>query len=351
MKREARLLKRKSLDSLILSIELFNRPWDAGRTDSVLMMLDHCFEMLLKASILHRGGRIRDPGEKNTIGFDACVRRGLSTQSVKFLTDEQALTLQALNGLRDAAQHHLVDMSEGHLYIQAQSAVTLYRDILHGVFEEKLRDLLPERVLPISTVAPLDPIALFAEEVAEVKRLLAPGMRRGAEAHARLRALAIVDGAMSGERLQPSETELRKIATRIGTGETHLDTLFPGISGISFSVEGAGPTVSLRLNKKEGIPVKLMPEGGAGTRVVGVKRVNELDFYNLRFKELKNRLGITPNQLTALVQLLNIKASEDFSKYIISTWCYSQNAVKALEAALQEKPIEHWWREYQGKSR
>ncbi|PRC41807.1 hypothetical protein C6A85_000000113730, partial [Mycobacterium sp. ITM-2017-0098] len=201
-----------------------------------------------------------------------------------------------------------------------------------------------------ATVAPIDPIALFAEEVEQVKRLLAPGTRRGAEALARLRALAIVDGAMSGERLQPSENELRKVAAKIGAGETHLDTLFPGISGISFSVEGSGPAVNLRISKKEGIPVKLMPEGTAGTRVVGVKRVNELDFYNLRFNELKTKLGITQNQLSALVELLNIKTSEDYSKYIITTWCYSQNALKSLETALQNKPIEEWWREYRMKS-
>jgi hypothetical protein len=30
MKKEARLLKQKSLNSLILSIEHFNRPWDHG---------------------------------------------------------------------------------------------------------------------------------------------------------------------------------------------------------------------------------------------------------------------------------------------------------------------------------
>src|SRR5271154_7267002 len=114
MKRETRLLRQKAVNSLIISIEQFNRPWDVGRTDSVLLLLDHSFEMLLKASILHRGGRIRDPGEKNTIGFDACIRRALSTGKVQFLSEEQALTLQAINGLRDAAQHHLVDMSEGH---------------------------------------------------------------------------------------------------------------------------------------------------------------------------------------------------------------------------------------------
>src|SRR5436190_12416600 len=102
MKKEARLLKDKSLSSLTISIEHFNRPWDVGRTDAVLMLLDHSFEMLLKAAILHRGGRIRDPGEKNTIGFDVCVRRSLSTAEIKFLSAEQALTLQAINGLRDA---------------------------------------------------------------------------------------------------------------------------------------------------------------------------------------------------------------------------------------------------------
>jgi hypothetical protein len=102
-----------SLNSLILSVEHFNRRWDQGRTDAVLMFMDHSFEMLLKAGILHRGGHIREPGQKNTIGFDHCVRRALSDGKVKFLTDEQALTLQAINGLRDAAQHHLVDISEG----------------------------------------------------------------------------------------------------------------------------------------------------------------------------------------------------------------------------------------------
>lgn len=117
VKKEARLLKEKSLNSLVLSVEHFNRPWNTGRTDAVLMFLDHSFEMLLKASILHRNGAIRERGEKNTIGFDACIRRALSTGAIKFLTDEQALTLQAINGLRDAAQHHLVDISEGHLYL------------------------------------------------------------------------------------------------------------------------------------------------------------------------------------------------------------------------------------------
>ena len=75
MKREARHLLEKAVSSLLLAIEIFNRPQDRGRVDGVLIFLDHAFEMLLKASIIHRGGEIRDEGAKQTIGFDHCVRK------------------------------------------------------------------------------------------------------------------------------------------------------------------------------------------------------------------------------------------------------------------------------------
>jgi hypothetical protein len=77
MKKEVRLLRTKAIESLLLSIEHFNRPSDTGRVHAVLILLDHSFEMLFKAIILHRGGRIREPRSAQTIGFDACVRKGL----------------------------------------------------------------------------------------------------------------------------------------------------------------------------------------------------------------------------------------------------------------------------------
>ena len=60
MKKEARLLHNKAVDSLVLSIEFFDRPVERARADSVLILMDHAFEMLLKAAIVHRGGRIRE---------------------------------------------------------------------------------------------------------------------------------------------------------------------------------------------------------------------------------------------------------------------------------------------------
>jgi len=76
MKREARLLLRKAFDSLVLSIELFNRPHDCGRVSGSLIFLDHAFEMLLKASILHRGGSIR-------LDFDSAESGILAAQGIR----------------------------------------------------------------------------------------------------------------------------------------------------------------------------------------------------------------------------------------------------------------------------
>lgn len=142
MKREAKLLLGKACDSLVLAIELFNRPHERGRISGTLIQLDHGFEMLMKAAIVQRGGRIRDKGAKETIGFDTCVRRSLTDGTIKYLTEAQALVLQTINGLRDAAQHHLLGISEGQLYINVQSGVTLFRDLLKNVFNPGARDAL-----------------------------------------------------------------------------------------------------------------------------------------------------------------------------------------------------------------
>src|SRR5712671_2253206 len=100
MKKEARLLLDRALEALTLSIDHFNRPWPTGREESVLIQVDRSFEMLLKAAIVHQGGKIRERRAKQTIGFDHCVRKCLTDERVKCLTPEQALTLQIINGLR-----------------------------------------------------------------------------------------------------------------------------------------------------------------------------------------------------------------------------------------------------------
>lgn len=354
MKREVRLLHANALDSLILSIEHFNRPWDRGRISSVLILLDHAFEQLLKAAILHRGGKIRKPRERQTIGFDECVRKALTDGAVKFLSEEQTLVLQEINGLRDAAYHHLIEISEQLLYLQTQAGVTLFRDLLREVFGEELASNLPERVLPLSTTPSLDPVTLFEREVEEVKKLLRPGSRRQLQATARLKALAILDGAVKGERIQPSDTELRKLVKRIRDGLT-WEQLFPGIASIQITAEGYGPSLSLRITKKEGIPIQLVKEGAEGSFVVGIKRVNELDFYSLSPTELAAKTDLSLPKALAVIKHLNLKGDEDCFKLIQIGSSrfprYSPQALDKLKKALPGLSIEDVWRQHRPRKR
>jgi hypothetical protein len=353
MKKEGRMLKDKGVASLILSIDHFNRLWDTGRLEAVLILLDHSFEMLLKGAILFRDGKIREPRERNTIGFDACVRRALSTEGVKFLIVDQALVLQTINGLRDAAQHHLLHLSEGQLYIHAQSGVTLFRDILKDVFSENLSDYLPDRALPISTVAPLEPIMLFANELDEVRKLLAPGRRRRTEAEARLRGLAIVDSALQGERSQPGTSDLRKLSNAVVAGKQFHD-VFPGIAAVDFMTEGNAPKVSLRIAKKEGMPVHLVQEGTPDASVVAVKRVDELSYYSLGHAKLAQKVGLTPNKTTAAVRVLNLKSDADSYKEISIGKSkfnrYSIRAIERINELLKEKSADEIWALYRAES-
>src|SRR4051794_39848875 len=125
IKKEVKPLLQKSLNSLTLAIEMFNRPSDLGRIDTVLILFDHSIEMLLKASILQKGARVRDPGMTNTIGFQTCIDRACSNPKCQFLLADEAQVFTAINLLRDAAQHYFLDVSEEQLYFHVQSGVTL----------------------------------------------------------------------------------------------------------------------------------------------------------------------------------------------------------------------------------
>ena len=75
MKKEVRQLREKAINSLVLSIDHFNRPWDRGRTEAVLILLDHSFEMILKSAIRHRLERYGKPKRSKPLdSMPACAR-------------------------------------------------------------------------------------------------------------------------------------------------------------------------------------------------------------------------------------------------------------------------------------
>jgi len=329
-----------------LAIEHFNRPVDRGRVEAVLIFLDHSFEMLLKASILEKGGRIREPRSKQTFGYDKCVRVGLNDKDIGFLDEDQALTLQTTNGLRDAAQHHIVDVSEGHLYVVAQSSVTLFRDLLKTVFGSSLYDFFPERVLPVCTRPPADLASLFDEEISEIKKLLEPGSRRSIDAAAKLRGLAIFDGAVSGQNHQPSPADLKRFADSLKLGKSWQE-IFPGVAALNMTTEANGVNINLRISKKEGVPVRLISEADGMTGAVAIRRVNESDYYNLGLQALSKKVGIGRNKLLEVIREIGIQDDLDYFKLIrvgkVEGKMYSQQAIRKLKEAVQTLDVEEIW--------
>lgn len=223
-----------------------------------------------------------------------------------------------------------------------QAGVAVHRKIWEEVFGLNIATIMPRRVLPLSTIALSSIEVLFDEAMQEVRKLLQPGRRRRRAALATLRPLAIMNRAVNGEEGQPSDRELEKLADRVKNGDDWR-IIFNGVNLIECVPDGDGPTVSLQIVKKDGLAIRFDPHA---TGAVGVKRVNELDYYNLSSSQMANHLDITGPKFFALSRHLGLEGSEDYFKLIIvgqqRTKRYSQ---KGLQYALREVELlspEQW---------
>lgn len=347
MKREARVLLDKAADSLFLSIDHFNRPYDRGRHEAVLIFLDRAFELLLKAVIIHCGGEIREQGASQTIGFDKCVRKCVSDAKIRCLTEENALTIQNINTLRDAAQHYWIDLSEQHLYVHAQAGLTLFVRVLADVFGQALTAHFPDRVLPISVSPPQQLAAVLDAEFEDIRRLCKPKSRRQLQAMAKLRGLAILEKSLAGDSTQPGNAELRRNLRDVQRGKSWAE-LFPGISTLRLETTGTGFNISLQITKGEGEPVRLVGEDDPNAKIVGVRRVNELDFYNLGLTQLAEHMELTSPKCLAVVRQIGLQDDLDCFKAIrIGSQTYkrySQKALVRIRAELPQLDLDQVWR-------
>jgi hypothetical protein len=349
MKREVKILLDKSIASLILSIELFNRPHDYARTCSVLILLDHSFEMLLKASILQGKGKIFDNETHHTIGFEKCLRVAVGDGNIRFLTKEEVLTLQTINSVRDAQQHYIIDVSENLLYLYVQLGFTLYRDILKTVFEKDLYEYMPQRVLPISTTPPVSLEVLYDRETEEIQRLLKSKSRKKSIAISKIKPLEILERSLEGDDKPVTDHEVKKKVDQLIQQEDWRK-IFPNVAAIEVIPDSSLPSIALRFTKKEGIPIHVVPEGTSGSFVVALKTVNELGFFNMTHNQLTEAIHQTKTETTALIWYLDLKNDKECSRAIQigkSTYFkYSFKAISKIKELLKKTSIEEIWLKY-----
>ena len=109
-------------------------------------------------------------------------------------------------------------------------------------------------------------------------------------------------------------------------------------------------TVQIRICKKEGEKVQIVPEGVPGATVLAIKRVNELDFYSLGLNDLAAKLNLGPNKTLALIWRMKLQDSEDFFKVMkvgkTEFKRYSAKALDTLKQALPDSDMDAVWSEY-----
>lgn len=334
-KRDVAELKKRAINSLVLGIELFNRPHDQGRSESVLILLHHAFEMLLKAIIKDRTGTVHAKGEKYSFGFDKCLE--VAQNGIKVITADERATLSILDAHRDTAVHYYQDVSEDLLYLQAQAAVTLFDDLLSRAFKERLADCIPERVLPVSTRPPKDLKVLIDSELSQVDELLQAGSRRGIQAAARLRPILALATATREDAERVTEGELRKAISRRRRGD-EWSIILPEIAQLKLDTQGEGIPIYLRIKKDADIAVRVAKDGEPAVGTLVKQEVNIWDKYNLGRDDLAKKLGLSGPKTSALLLELGIQDDQDCFKVLrrkSSTFKgYSKAALDRLQSAI-----------------
>lgn len=300
------MFKDVAVESLTLSIELFNRPSPVAREHTVIMMLAHSFEMLLKAIIFQKRGTVREKGEDLSHSMSKCI--DICVDSIHVVTKDERTLLLAVKQDRDCATHDLISMSEEMLWVHMRGGISIFRRLLKDEFGEDLTDLLPGRVIPVSAQPPQDLSVLVESELASITDLLKPGRRRIAEASARLRPFLSLDGSVTGRSDQPTEAEVTKAERQLRSG-TNWQTVFPGLAQLSIgsaNPSGDAQEVVLRIGKAEdAIAVRRAKPGETGA--LAYRGVSPFEEFGVKLSTFGAKLGVSQTQGYAIIRELKIK--------------------------------------------
>jgi hypothetical protein len=306
VKRRTQHLKRSAIESLCVTVELFNRPSDVARDQAVMLMLAHSFEMLLKAIIFQQRGTIREKADLYTYKFGRCIN--ISHSELKVLDSADLPVLWAIKQDRNAAAHDTVAFSEDMLWLHVRSGVTIFGKLLSAAFNEDLPAVIPSRVIPISALPPTDARAVIEREMQDIAAMLKPGLRQGEDAKARIRPLLALDGAVTGREDAPTEVELDRAVRAFRQG-TKWEDVFPGLSTLEIATSpgGGAQELSLRISKAGEGPAVRLAKPGEESGALLYRKSDPFDEYGVRLSEFGTKLDVSQNDGYALTWYLKLK--------------------------------------------
>jgi hypothetical protein len=304
--RRTRQFVATAVESLTLAIELFNRPSQLGRNHATVMFAAHSFEMLLKGVIFEKRRSIAFRGSERSFDLGKCV--AIAETDLGIINAGDRVLLAALKEDRDIATHDVISMTEDVLWIHMRSAVTVFRKVLKTLTGQELTDLMPGRVLPVSAHPPSDVGLVVGKEIEQIRQLLSPGRRQGAEARARLLPLMPLDRAARGEAGPLTEADVTRAMRLLKRGDDWKGML-PGIVGLQLvGAVGAGESmqeIALRLDPKRG-EIAVRP-AAPGEDAALYREVNTFDKYNIKLSEFGAKLGLGRDEGLAIIHALGLK--------------------------------------------
>lgn len=341
-KRDATLLKSKALASLRTGLDAFNSFSDDARQTKILLSLQHAAEMLLKAGLVQRGVGVFDKKSGKSKGFSACLN--LAAEHLK-ASEEERGAFRSLDAQRDGEQHWLIVLSEQVMFLQVRAFITAFDDVLHRVFGERLADLMPARVLPVST-SPLtsDIVSLFDREFKCIEDLLKPGKRKRDEALGRIRQLLAVEGHVADVDL--SEKDVSRVEAGIRKGRT-LAQVFPRLASLGATVTGTGPEVRVIITKRDGAPVHLV-RGDDETNAFAYREVDLQSRFKYSAYELADHAGVARHKAASLRKHIELDSdAELFHEFVFHSQKirrYSDKAIETLRAAAAKLDVDAIYR-------
>lgn len=300
---EAEDYKKTAIHSFRLAIELFNRPYDEGRVEAVLIILNHAFEMLLKGAILENGGQIRDrDGEGQTYSFEKCVNKcrhgDRDNDDLIILSESEGAALLVINNQRDFAQHEQVQINEHQLFLEARQSIDIFERVLNEVFDETLGTYVPERVLPLSTMVPIDIVNVIENEVQEVRDHLSSGEQ--IQARQRIKAIESLERGLEDEGITPAQSEVDQILEAIEEGQD-IEQIFPHVFAALTGDMDAGGGLRIQLGSDRGLPAAYIPEDEID---------DDTDVFLFTEKNLHDRFPLNPMQA---LENINERLDEEIS--------------------------------------
>ena len=339
-------LRKRALEALTLAIELFNRPHNCARRESVLILLHHSFEMLLKSIIVERTGTAFDEATGYSYTFDTCLRFG--TERLEVLTKDHRKFLSMLDNLRDCAAHYYQDVSESVLYVFAQGSVSLFNEVLRKTTGNGLSHFLPTRVLPISSIPPGQLARVVDDEFNRLGELLHDAAITPERARAILRPLLAFKIAAEDAHRRPTTAELDAAVENLASAD-NWRMVFPEIARVSFASEGEALTVGFKIvnNAPDALSARVAKPGEAeDTQALIIqKEINIFDKFNMWLYQMAEHLSLSgPRVLEMIREHAVEKDPEMFRQLRIGSQTYKRYSKKALDLLRERKDtVEACW--------